>query len=318
MDSYLYLDINEKRMNRFPYKKIIQWMFVITVFLFLGKMVWENWAQVRDASFTLRPLPLILSTLIFAFSYFIQVWAWHLITLKLGIALSIRETLESWFYSQLGKYLPGKVWLLLGRFYLYESKGKSKKLISTALYFEMVTIIIAGGIIFLASLSLLKEAVHFFQREQIGWAIFLLLIAFLFLHPRFLQKIMNWFLMGFKREPVTLSISYLDILWILFICVLAWLVGGIGFYLFVDSIYPIPSRHFLFLTGALAVSSALGLIALFAPAGLGVREGTLVYLLANLVPSPIAVILSITTRLWMTVIEIGLIGVVYLSGKSRT
>lgn len=303
--------------GRFDLKQIARWIVIFTIFVFLGKMVWENWTQVKDASFTLRPLSLVLSTIIFAFSYFIQLWAWYLITLKLGIALSIRETMESWFYSQLGKYLPGKIWLLLGRFYLYESKGKSKKLISTALYFEMVTIIMAGGIIFFASLFLFKEAPSFFLGGQIGWAILLLGIAFLLIYPRFLQKIMNWFLIRFKRETITLPISYRDVLRILSICILAWLIGGVGFYLFVDSLYPVPSRYFLFFTGSLAVSSTLGLVAVFAPGGLGVREGALVYLLTHLIPAPIAVILSVMTRLWMTLIEIGLIGVVYLFGKVR-
>jgi uncharacterized membrane protein YbhN (UPF0104 family) len=59
----------------------------------------------------------------------------------------------------------------------------------------------------------------------------------------------------------------------------------------------------------------LGLIAVFAPAGLGVREGTLVYLLTYIVPAPIAVILSVATRLWMTLVETGLIGVAYFWGK---
>lgn len=295
--------------------KILQWAIVLAIFVFLGGIVRGHWKDLREAHFVIRFYPFIGSILIFSFSYFIQVWAWYLITLKLGIALSIRETLESWFYSQLGKYLPGKVWLLLGRFYLYESKGKSKKLISTALYFEMVTMVLAGGIIFLFSLFLFEEASLFFQGTQIGWGIFLLLMAFLFIHPRILQKAMNWVLIQFKREGITLSITYLDILWILSVCVLSWLIGGVGFYLFVDSIYPISPQYFLFLTGGLAISSTLGLIAVFTPAGLGVREGTLVYLLTYIVPAPIAVILSIATRLWMTLVEIGLIGVAYWGGK---
>ena len=304
-------------MIRLHYKILLKWAIVTVIFFFLGKMVWENWVQVKEVPFTLRWTSLMFSTLIFAFSYFIQLWAWYLITLRLGIALSLRETLESWFYSQLGKYLPGKVWLLLGRFYLYESKGKSKKIISAALYYEMVTIILAGGIIFVSSLVLLKEGFLLFRGEQLGWIIFSLLIILVFLHPRFLQKIMNGFLVAFKKETITLSLSYPDVLGILCICMLAWLIGGVGFYLFVDSITPVPSEHFLFLTGALAVSSILGLIAVFAPAGLGVREGALVYLLTQLIPAPLAVILSVSTRLWMTLIEIGLIGVIYLSGRAQ-
>jgi len=309
------MDTHLNVMAKFNFKQTVRWVMVIAIFLFLARMVWENWSQVRNASFTLKPLPLILSSLIFGFSFFVQLWAWYLITLKLGIALSLRETLENWFYSQLGKYLPGKVWMILGRFYLYESKGKSKKLISTALYFEMVTIMVAGGLLFLFALFGFEETSFLFRGMQIGWGVLILLMAFLGLHPRILEKVINWVLIRFNREGIVLSITYLDVLWILFICVLSWLIGGVGFYLFVDSIYPISSKYFLFLTGGLAISSTLGLIAVFAPAGLGVREGTLVYLLTYVVPAPIAVILSVATRLWLTLIEIGLIGLVYFGGK---
>jgi len=301
---------NEKR--RIRSLQILQWAIVLAVFLFLGKMVWDNWSQVKEAQFTFRPFPLLSSTLIFVFSYFIQIWAWYLITLKLKIALSPSETLKSWFYSQLGKYLPGKVWLLLSRFYFYESRGKSKKSISVALYFEIVTIIAAAGLIFLAALIFHREIWLFYSWRQSGWLVLLLLLGFVSLHPRVLQKILNWILVQFKWEPISLSISYSNILWILFVCIVSWVVGGVGFYLFVDSVYPVAPQYILFLTGALAISSTLGLIAIFAPSGLGVREGALVYLFSSIMPTPVAVIISILTRIWMTLIEIGLIGMVYL------
>ena len=300
---------------QFFYHPLFRWGIVAAIFFFLGKMVWTNWNQVRDASFTFEVFPFVLSTLIFAFSYFIQIWAWYLITLKLGIALSPSETLKSWFYSQLGKYLPGKIWLLLSRFYFYESKGKSKKNISVALYFEMVTIIAAAGVIFLCVLFLYKEIGPFHYWRQSYWLMLLFLLALLSLHPRFLQRILNWILGQFSKEPLSLSISYADILWILFICIVSWIAGGIGFYLFIDSVYPVASQYILFLTGALAASSTLGLIAIFAPSGLGVREGALVYLLSFVMAAPIAVVISVLTRIWMTLIEIGLIGVIYLFGK---
>jgi uncharacterized membrane protein YbhN (UPF0104 family) len=74
-------------------------------------------------------------------------------------------------------------------------------------------------------------------------------------------------------------------------------------------------QYILFLTGALAISSTLGLIAIFAPSGLGVREGALVYILSFMMATPVAVIISILTRIWMTLVEIGLIGMVYLFYK---
>jgi len=300
---------------RTHYLRILQWAIVVAIFFFLGKMVWDHWNQVKDASFTFEVFPLILSTLIFVFSYFIQIWAWYLITLKLKIALSPSDTLKSWLNSQLGKYLPGKIWLLLGRFYFYESRGKSKKAISIALYLETVTIIMAAGLIFLAALIFHREIRLFYSWRHPGWLVLLFLLGFIFLHPRVLQKILNWALIHFKREPVSLSISYSDILWILLVCIVSWVSGGVGFYLFVDSVYPVAPQYILFLTGALAISSTLGLVAIFAPSGLGVREGVLVYLLLLMMPPPVAVIISILTRIWMTLIEIGLIGMVYLISR---
>jgi uncharacterized membrane protein YbhN (UPF0104 family) len=306
------MGVDEEVTKRSAYRQMAKWIVVIAIFLFLGKMVWENWNQVKDTPFTLQPFAFILSTLIFVFSYFIQIWAWYLITLKLKIGLSPSETLKTWFYSQLGKYLPGKIWVFLSRFHFYESRGQSKKAILVAIYLEIVTMIVAAGLIFLAALIFYREMGPFYFWRQSGWLILLVLLGFVSLHPWVLQKILNWILFRFKREPVSLSISYSDILWILFVCIVCWVVGGVGFYLFVDSIYPVTPQYILFLTGALAISSTLGLVAIFAPSGLGVREGVLVYLLSFMMVTPVAVIISILTRIWMTLIEIGLIGMVYL------
>lgn len=315
MDPNLYMGLEEKVMTRFKYKQVVTWVIVVTIFIYLGKMVWENWAQVKGASFNFRLFTLLASTLIFAFSYFIQIWAWYLITLKLGIAIPFSETLESWFYSQLGKYLPGKVWLLLSRFYFYESKGKSKKAISIALYLEAVAVILAGAIIFLGGLIIFKELRLPYSGKESGWLILLILLACIYIHPRILQKVLTWILIQFKREPVSLPISYTNILWVLFTCLLAWAIGGVGFYLFIDAVFSVSAYQILFLTGALAFSSTLGLIAVFTPSGLGVREGVLVYLLSYIMPGSVAVILSVLTRIWMILIEMGLIGVIYLVGK---
>ena len=296
-------------------KRILQWVVVMAIFLFLGRIVWENWNQVQRENFAFHIPLLLLSTLIFVLSYLIQVWAWYLITLRLEIAIPFRDTVAGWFYSQLGKYLPGKVWLFLGRFYLYDSKGKSRKAITVALYLEAVTLIMAAGLVFLLSLLFLKEVKPFTLGIPLSGMILLFLLSLFFLHPKVLEKIFNTVLVRMKREPFYIPISYLQILWILTVCVLSWVIGGVGFYVFVDSVWNISSEHILFLTGALAISSTVGLLALFAPSGLGVREGVLVYLLSSIMPTPVAVILSVLTRLWMTFIEIGMIGVVYLIDK---
>jgi uncharacterized membrane protein YbhN (UPF0104 family) len=291
---------------------VIGWIVVAVIFALMGKMVWENWVQVQETDFTLRLFPLLSSTLIFALSYFIQVWAWYLISVKLRIALPFPDTLKSWFFSQFGKYVPGKIWLLLGRLYFYGSRGRSRTAVSVGLYLETASMIMAALLLFLISLLFFKEVPLRLDGRQWGVAGLLSLGILISLHPRVLQKILNGILIRLKREPLALALSYWDVLRVVFVCILAWGIGGIGFYLFVDSVLPVSLRHILFLAGSLAFSSTLGLIALFAPGGLGVREGALVFLLSAIMPPSVAVVVSILTRLWMTLIEIGLTGMIYL------
>ena len=267
------------------YRTFIQWGVALAILVFLGKMVWENWSQVREASFAFRLLPFLLATFLFILSYFIQVWAWYVITLRLGIAIPIKETLVSWFYSQLGKYLPGKVWLLLTRFYFYHSKGKSKKAITVALYLETVTLVMAAGFIFLISLLFWREAemVHFGISSQ--WL----------LRPFFLGRL-NPPSQGSSKNDQSDSDAleertdcHLDVLSrrsLDFRDLRPCLVGRGDRFLssLLTPVFPVASKDFVFFDRALAISSTLGLIALFAPSGLGVREGVLVYLLSVLIP----------------------------------
>jgi uncharacterized membrane protein YbhN (UPF0104 family) len=309
------MGVDEGVMTRFKYQQVLRWMIVVAIFIYLGRMVWEHWIQVKEAPFTFQPFTFIISTLVYVVAYFIQIWMWHLITIRLGIALPFSKTIESWVFSLLGKYLPGKIWVLLGRIYFYESKGNPKKAISIALYLETTTLVIAAGLLFLTGFFLFKEVRSFYSNSQFVWLALLLLFACLSLHPKVLQKIIDWVLILLKKEPFSLSITYRDILLILLISISSWAVGGIGFYLFVASVFSISLSHILFVAAALAFASLLGLIAIFAPGGLGVREGVLAYLLSFVMPEAVAVIISILTRLWMTLIEMGLIGVTYLFGK---
>jgi len=71
------------------------------------------------------------------------------------------------------------------------------------------------------------------------------------------------------------------------------------------------------LCGIYALSHVVGLIALFAPGGLGVREGALAVQLGRLLPSGIAEALAIGIRIWFTLIELLCYFVVLLFSRSK-
>jgi hypothetical protein len=47
-----------------------------------------------------------------------------------------------------------------------------------------------------------------------------------------------------------------------------------------------------------------GFIVIFAPGGLGIREGMMTLLLSPLVPTPLAIAISFMQRVWMTIFEV--------------
>ena len=84
----------------------------------------------------------------------------------------------------------------------------------------------------------------------------------------------------------------------------SWVVNGIGFYLLIKSFYATPLSLILPLTGAFAVSWIIGFLSLITPSGLGIREGILTFLLGFYFPLPIAIIISLVSRLWIILGEL--------------
>ena len=84
----------------------------------------------------------------------------------------------------------------------------------------------------------------------------------------------------------------------------AWIVYSVAFGFLWGSFEPLPTVDWLVAGGAFASAYVLGYVALFAPAGIGVREGVLAILLAPAVGAPQAAILAILARFWITAAEL--------------
>jgi len=85
---------------------------------------------------------------------------------------------------------------------------------------------------------------------------------------------------------------------------LTWILLGGAFALFVIAFYPDAGSHLRYVAGTVAVSYLGGYMAFFAPAGIGVREGLMGVLLADIMPAPAALVISLASRLWFTAVEL--------------
>jgi hypothetical protein len=91
-----------------------------------------------------------------------------------------------------------------------------------------------------------------------------------------------------------------------------WVLFGVALFVFIRSFYPLEWGYVLFLAGAFSFASMLGILALFAPSGLGVREGVLALFLRRIMPESVALVVSVASRVWVTLVELASVGVVYV------
>src|SRR3990172_11713077 len=96
-----------------------------------------------------------------------------------------------------------------------------------------------------------------------------------------------------------------------------WLLAGVSFYIFIRAFYPVELHYILIISGIYAISYAAGFIIFFMPAGLGVREGTLTLLLSLFIPMPVAIGISLLSRLWIIGLELLILLFFLINAQTR-
>lgn len=94
------------------------------------------------------------------------------------------------------------------------------------------------------------------------------------------------------------------------------LASGLSLFFIAKAIYPeLSYGNIFFVMGAGNLASAASMLAFFAPSGLGVREGIQLTLLSLIMPTELALLVTITTRLWSVMMDIIFFGITKLIKK---
>lgn len=228
---------------------------------------------------------------------FLQFTNWHLITHRLNIAIPIKLALTSWFYSQLGKYIPGKILMLVYRYTHYSDK--SKITLALAFYLEIIFASLAA--------ALWSLCYFYFAPENSVYSKFAMICApclFVVGHPKVLNLALKLISKFTKKDIAPIQLNTLQLLQCTFLNLFTWFLLGFAFYFFIQAFYPTPFSTAPIIIGALAAAVILGMLSIFAPAGLGVRESVLIVLLVAVLPKEHAIIIALCSRLWFSLCEI--------------
>jgi hypothetical protein len=272
-----------------------------------------TWFILRAVGFNLRELRafdlsdlepgwgfLTLSVLVLLASYLYAASLWGLMVREIGIrGVGLLSALKVFFTANLGRYLPGKLWQIAGLAFLARGEGVSPGTATGAA--------ILGQGFALAGATLLGAGVLLEGGAGGGlwggWGAPILLVVLLAAtSPVLLKRLLPlWFRLARQGEPGGFRPdSAFGVRW-MGLYALSWLGQGVAFFLLARGL----GFEITLLEGVPSYAAAyvVGYLALFAPAGVGVREGMIVALLGPSLGAGAAV-LALAARLWATIVEV--------------
>ncbi|MGB8647061.1 MAG: lysylphosphatidylglycerol synthase domain-containing protein [Anaerolineae bacterium] len=285
------------------WRRLAGWVLAVAILIFLGATLADTWGKVTASGFQFQfNIPLLaVSLLMLVVGRGFAVEAWRRILLALGHRITFRFSFYTWFISNLTRYVPGNIWQVATMMVMVEQQGVTKV---NALLSQAVYTAIALSVTALYGLTLLPIARDYLPLAAL---LFLALIIFFALPPVFrLMLVASTYLMRRIRKnasiepPATLLPSFWHGLIPPLCSCLMWTINGTAFYLFICSITNVPLQALPQFIAMNAAAYFIGYISFITPSGLGFREASLAFFLAPYFPAPVAIALSLATRLWST------------------
>jgi uncharacterized membrane protein YbhN (UPF0104 family) len=194
--------------------------------------------------------------------------------------------------SIFAKYIPGKIWVILGRASKVAEGKYSLKTTSYASLKEQLLYIWAGLLLSAVPLFIYRGV----DLYSLGVVILFIFMCFINFSDQFRLIVIRVIKKVFKKDIEIPHISFKESLNILFFITCYWVAWIIAFYLFSLSVYPETSVNIGFI---FPLSVTLGLLAVIMPGGIGVREGILTgFMVLSGIPLEIATTISVISRLW--------------------
>jgi len=306
------------------FRRIVGNILALAVLFFLGRVLVQTWGEIAMVGFKFEfdlP-PLIVSLFLLVVARGFAVEAWRRILISLGEQFDFGFGARVWFLSNLTRYIPGNIWQVATMMVMVGERGVSKTnaLLSQVIY-TALALAIAGllGVTFIfarpdlfSALGLASIAASAPIIIALAFAALVVVFALPITHRVIVALTARVLRRAIVAPTPTFARGFIPPLF----STLMWLTNGIAFYLFVSSITPLSFAQLPPFVAMNAGAYWVGYLSFITPSGLGFREGALALMLATFFPTPVAVALSLVTRLWSTAGEILGVSLIWIARGS--
>jgi uncharacterized membrane protein YbhN (UPF0104 family) len=217
---------------------------------------------------------------------------WRELLADLGSRLSVAEAWRIMFIGQLAKYIPGSIWPVLAQAELGADRGipRSRSALSVLLSYAVMTT--SGLVVAAITLPFATAATV----AQYFWVVFLVPIGIVLLSPPVLNRLLRLLLRLSRRPALERGVSFSGLARTMAWAIFGWVFNGLEVYVLMRQLAGDRQGTLLVSIGAYSLSWAVGFLAVFAPAGTGVREAVMVAVLHVRTTTAIALVIALVTR----------------------
>jgi len=287
---------------------ILKLVLTAIVLYYVGRQVWVNRQAVASFKWQFNWTYLIVSFFVAQAALFLFAISWGMIIAGFGYRLSRLTSYRVLNLSNLGRYVPGKIWQLFGMLYLARQKGvPEEQAAASFVIYQLFTIPSSLLVWVIAAQFEPSLLIDKFKIMGPGSAYFVGAVALigcmvLIFAPQPILRLANWGLIKLGRPPVTFALDKKVALQVFVGYFFGWVLFGLAFWLFLRSVLGDATPSVLVGIGLYNVAYQIGYLALFAPGGLGPREVVIGLLLQPFV-GPLAPALALVARIWSVLID---------------
>ena len=269
---------------------------------YLIRLASPYWPAIQARRLSWHATPLVAGSILVWANLALLLAAWTVSLRWCAQRIRYLDAARVWFTANLARFLPGGVWQFASLAVMSVRYGLSPMAATATVLLEQVVILFTGLLV-LAALT--PSVLH-----ATWWQAALVVAAVLgtvgLALPRRGGRLGRW--IETRVPPVRLLWSQLGPTQLgafTLVLVLPWLLYGVAFRLLALGLLDDPAGSWPDYIAAFTGAYVAGLIAVFAPAGLLVREAALVKALMTVgVGGADAVILSVASRVWLTLLEL--------------
>ena len=296
---------------------LARWVCAGILLYAAGRQIFAELKKLQDTELNIDLPLLFVGAALYAAAMACFAAYWRQAARGMGGRPGRLEAQRAYFASQLGKYIPGKAWVILIRCALISNQTTTAPVIIASTFYETLAMMAAGSLLALVALLSAGNARPVMLGLSGGLAAGLL---FAVLPPVF-GRLTTWTARSLQKAgaiPIAV-ITYTTWFQGFCYCIPGWTAAGLSLLAIAGSlgISLFSFVGFLLACGSMALAIVGGFAVLIVPAGLGVREWVLMQTLGPSIGTSNAVLVAILARITHVSVELFVAGCLYLAGRRK-